>query len=113
MDTDKKEKLLKNYFAGREDVLMAFIFGSRAKKRASGVSDLDCKFTCGSAGQPAPNSGLAYGGFCDGFEQTGLTGDTPYTYLDPAAACILLTRCEVKCNPTFIATGGTPSLRLS
>lgn len=71
------------------------------------VADPGCNFTCGNVGQPAPNSGLAYGGFCNGTESTGLTGDTAYTYLNPTAACTA-TKCEVQCNPTFIATGGSP-----
>lgn len=40
-NTDDKKKSLKDYFAGRNDVLMAFLFGSRAQKRAAGVSDWD------------------------------------------------------------------------
>lgn len=37
----QKQKLLKVYFSGRDDVLMAFIFGSRAKERAVEFSDWD------------------------------------------------------------------------
>ncbi len=40
-DADEKIGLLKDYFTGRTDVLMAFVFGSQAKKRAGGVSDWD------------------------------------------------------------------------
>ena len=41
MNTDEKEKLLKDYFAEREDVLMAFVFGSRAQERSGNISDWD------------------------------------------------------------------------
>ncbi|MBU3965169.1 DUF86 domain-containing protein [Patescibacteria group bacterium] len=38
---NKKIELLKKYFSKRKDVLMAFIFGSRAKKRSTQISDWD------------------------------------------------------------------------
>jgi len=37
----KKIELLKKYFSERSDVLMAFVFGSRAKKRSTQISDWD------------------------------------------------------------------------
>jgi len=41
MNKQAKIKLLKNYFKKRDDVLMAFLFGSQAKKRATQRSDWD------------------------------------------------------------------------
>lgn len=41
LEEKKKIELLKKYFSGRSDVLMAFIFGSYAKGRAMPESDLD------------------------------------------------------------------------
>ncbi len=39
--TNEKTELLKKYFSGRKDVSMAFVFGSRAKKRSTQISDWD------------------------------------------------------------------------
>ncbi len=38
---DDKKKFLKDYFSGRDDVLMAFVFGSQAKGQAGDISDWD------------------------------------------------------------------------
>ncbi|MFH0819985.1 MAG: HepT-like ribonuclease domain-containing protein [bacterium] len=41
IDLKKKIKLLKEYFFRRSEVLMAFVFGSQAKKKAGKISDWD------------------------------------------------------------------------
>jgi len=41
MNDDQKTQALKEYFTKREDVLMAFLFGSRAKGHARATSDWD------------------------------------------------------------------------
>lgn len=41
IDLKKKIKLLKEYFSRRSEVLMAFVFGSQAKKKAGKISDWD------------------------------------------------------------------------
>jgi uncharacterized protein YutE (UPF0331/DUF86 family) len=89
MDTDEKKKLLENYFTARSDVLMAFIFGSRAKalarlpaddRLASSISDWDvavylkplspeieCEQAPPSAGQDCryPQESVIWGDICD------------------------------------------------
>ncbi len=41
MSVKKKIEILEKYFSNRSDVLMAFVFGSRAKKRFTKISDWD------------------------------------------------------------------------
>lgn len=40
-DREQKIEQLKDYFAERDDIVMAFLFGSRAKSRSQALSDWD------------------------------------------------------------------------
>ncbi len=64
--------------------------------------DLACVFNC--TGTPAPNTPPQYGALCAD-DDTELSADTNYTYVDPGAVNCTATKCEIQCSPTFISFG--------
>lgn len=66
------------------------------------VADPACDFTCNSTGLPGPNGATGYGDLCPGSD-TGLSGDTNYSYTNPGNCTGA--KCQIQCSPTFVWNG--------